>query len=138
MKLLWFAAVGIILYRSVIAAKATIWWSRRSAVVAGTVVAKKRWAWSVFDRFPKLRLDVEFTDVSGTRHELKSTVGDRTDMWWGHWKVGSKVEVAYDPSDPNNSELTLGELPRSLKLSGGLLVMVHAGLLLIAVRELTK
>ncbi|MEQ1611169.1 MAG: DUF3592 domain-containing protein [Hyphomicrobiaceae bacterium] len=137
-NIFWAALAAALLYRLARAVIAVILWSRRSAFASGTVVGKtKRLLWSDTNRWPGLHLDVEFVDSSGIRHHLKSAVEDHTDMW-GHWKIGNQVQIAYDPAEPSNSELTLAALPLTRKMSNAVFVLVHVLVLVVAIRVVTS
>ncbi|MEQ1614758.1 MAG: DUF3592 domain-containing protein [Hyphomicrobiaceae bacterium] len=137
-KIFWAALAATLLYRLVRVVVAAIMWSRRSTVASGTVVGKSnRWLWSDYRRYPGLHLDVEFVDNSGSRHQLKSAVEDRTDMW-GHWKTGDQVQVAYDPAKPSNSELTLAALPNFRKVFDVFLLPVYVLFLVVAIYVVTR
>jgi Protein of unknown function (DUF3592) len=84
---------------------------RRTSRTTGTVVRVVTRGASVIVPSP----DVEFVDSHGIEHLFKSTFGTS----WNQWPVGSRVEVTYDPQDPENCELALSNL-------GGVVVVILA------------
>src|SRR5262252_5979921 len=88
------ALVAFGIYRTIIRAR------RRKLRAKGTVVRVARGG-GVDAPYPF----VEFFDRDGARHVFESSHKGRNNAW----PVGSRVEVSYDPDDPENAELSVAE-----------------------------